>query len=347
MQIRRRWPRPLTRVVALAVVLVVAVVDLAQVPYGAEALPVMPKGYAWLRSQHPDEAWIDIPHMNSGNANSFNARLTYWQALHGGTTTAGYSGHQNRPQDDLVSWNSPFADTRMMEASFPGPSGAEHFDLIRDADFHDYAWLYLTHHDLRFVVLHRASEMPSDRIDRMAEALAHARCYDDGAVMIFDRELLRKPRGPVALGSEDWGGYYLLPKDGFVRLATGSSAIEFVNPDPNEPLVFAFEARSLTLPRQVVLKDGDRELWSWTVAPGDFGLYVSPPFLLPESSGQFRLESNGVLDVARVPKHFEGERAPVSMIVRGVCLRWANEQERGSQRVLAFGPRAATTQPVR
>ena len=73
----------------------------------------------------------------------------------GGRTTAGYSGHQNRPFDDLLSWNSPFADTRMLEASFPAPAGVEHFDLVRHADFRDYAWLYLTRHRLRFAVLHR------------------------------------------------------------------------------------------------------------------------------------------------------------------------------------------------
>ncbi|WP_152050701.1 hypothetical protein [Tautonia marina] len=342
MQLRARWSRPMTRGLALAIVLVVAVVDLAQVPYGAEALPALPQGYTWLREHHPDAAWIDIPHMNSGNAHSFNARLTYWQALHGGRTTAGYSGHQNRPHDDLMSWNSPFADTRMMEASFPGPSGTEHFDLIRNADFHDYAWLYLTHHDLRFVVLHRASEMPAEQISRMDAALDHARCYDDGALAIFDRELMPKPRAPIALGSEDWGGYYLLPKDGFVRLATASPAIEFVNPDPEEPLVFAFEARALGGPRTVTLKDGDRAVWTWTVAPGEFGLHVSPPFLLPESQGQFHLESDGALALSRVRKRFEGEREPVSMIVRGVCLRWANDAERGSQHVLAFGPKAET-----
>ncbi|MEW4567447.1 hypothetical protein AB1L88_06225 [Tautonia sp. JC769] len=347
MQLRGRWSRPRARGLAFAAVLVVAVVDLAQVPYGAEPIPALPKAYAWLRTNHPDAAWVDIPHMNSGNANSFNARLTYWQALHGGTTTAGYSGHQNRPQDDLVSWNSPFADTRMTEASFPGLPGAEHFDLIRNADFHDYAWLYLTHHDLRFVVLHRASELPPEQIDRMAEALAHARCYDDGSVIVFDRELMRPPQAPVALGSEDWGGYYLLPKDGFVRLATASPAIEFVNPTPREPLVFAFEARSLTVPRQVVLKDGEREVWRWTVSPGAFELYVSPPFILPESEGQFRLESDGALDVSRLPRHFESERAPASMIVRGVCLRPADEQERSSRQVLAFGPRGTGPRAAR
>ncbi|WP_169973320.1 hypothetical protein [Tautonia rosea] len=342
MQLRTRWTKPITRGLALSVVLLIAVVDLAQVPYGAEELPPMPGAYAWLREHYPDDAWVDIPHMNSGNAHSFNARLTYWQSLHGGQTTAGYSGHQNRPHDDLMSWNSPFADTRMMQATFPGPSGTEQFDLIRNADFHDYTWLYLTHHDLRFVVLHRASEFPTDQINRMAEVLDHARCYDDGSVVVFDRELMPKPRAPVALSSQNWGGYYLLPRDGFVRLATESSAIEFANPDPNEPLVFAFEARALGGPRTVTLKEGDRDLWSWNVVPGGFNLYVSPPFTLPESQGKFRLESDGALALSRVRKRFEGERSAVSMVVRGVCLRRANDEERLSQRVLAFGPTSST-----
>src|SRR5690606_23436998 len=115
MGLRARWSRPLARRIAFGAVAALAVVDLAHVPYHSEAAPPLPRGYSWIRAQDPEAALVDVPQMNSGNAHPINSMYTYWQSLHGGRTTAGYSGHQNRPLDDLLSWNSPFADTRLME----------------------------------------------------------------------------------------------------------------------------------------------------------------------------------------------------------------------------------------
>lgn len=335
--IRTRWPGRAGRRVAFLSVALLAVVDLAHVPYHSEPMPELPGGYAWIRAEDPEAAWVDVPQMNSGNAHTINSMYTYWQSLHGGRTTAGYSGHQNRPFDDLLSWNSPFADTRMMEASFPGPPESEHFDLVRRVDFRDYAWLYLTFHDLRFVVLHRwaAGWSSGYGVDRIAELLGDAKCYDDGELAVFDRELMEPPRAPVVLQSDDWGGYYLLPRDGFVRLAAESSAVETYNPDPAEPLVFAFEAKALGGARLVTLYDGPTALWIWDVAPGEYSLHVSPPFRLAGGRGTLRLESDGAVELDRLKRRFEGESRPASMVVRGICLRPALPEERRSTGVVA------------
>lgn len=343
MRWRRRWSGPVSRRIAFGVVLLVAVADLAHIPYNAEPVPDLPKGYAWIRDKDPEAAWVDVPHMNSGNAHALNSVYTYWQALHGGRTTAGYSGHQNKSQDDLVSWNSPFADTRLIEANFPGPSGTEHFDLVRNADFRDYTWLYLMKHDLRFVILHRwanADGSAGYQLDRVAELLSESLCFDDGELAVFDRDRMSPPRAPVVLGSDNWGGYYLLPRDGFVRLASRSSAVELYNPQPIRPLVFAFEAKALGDPKKVTLTDGKSDLWTWDVAPGDYGLYVSPPFLVQEHRAQLRIESDDDVPASRVRKRFEGERLAASMVVRAICLRWEEPGDRLPTGVLATDPGA-------
>jgi hypothetical protein len=270
-----------------------------------------------------------------------SSTYTYWQSLHQGRTTAGYSGHQNRPFDELLSWNSPFIDSRMVEASYPGPPEVERYDLVRQVEFRDYVWLYLTHHDLRFVVLHRRiGEASGYNVDGVAEQLDVAKCYDDGEMVVFDRDLLSPPRSPVLLESLDWGGYHLLPKDGFVRLATGSSVVETFNPEPGEPLVFAFEARAIGGPRRVTLFDGPTAIWRWDVAPGHLQLLVTPPFLMAEGRGRLRLESDGVVELDRLKKRFQGESRPASMIVRGICLRQAQPGERREAGVLAGNPGA-------
>ncbi|RUL85737.1 hypothetical protein [Tautonia sociabilis] len=336
----RRWPRPATRRLAFALVAALAVADLAHVPYSSEPIPPMPAAYSWIRSHAPDAAWVDVPQMNSGNALAINSMYTYWQALHRGRTTAGYSGHQNRPQDDLLSWNSPFIDTRMAEPSFPA-TGEESFDLVRLAGFRDYAWLYLTTHNLRFAVLHRwvgqegAGSWPRYGVDRMAERLSDAICFDDGKVAVVDRDRLDPPRSPVVLGSEGWGGYHLLPRDGFVRLATRSSWLETYNPDPDRPLVFAIEARALGKARRVALLDGQTELASWAVAPGSYEIYQTPPFRLPRGRGRLRIEVDGAVDLDRLRKRFEGELHPASLIVKALCLRPAGAEDPGHVRAIA------------
>ena len=337
-RLRSRWPKARTRRVAFGLLVALSAVDLAHVPYYSEPAPALPQGYSWLREHFPEAAWVDVPQMNSGNAHQFNSMYTYWQSLHGGRTTAGYSGHQNRPFDDLLSWNSPFSDSRMMEASFPGPVNAEHYDLIQHVDFRDYAWLYLQRHDLRFVVLHRwAGDSSGFHIDRMIELLQDAICYNDGELVIVDRDMLATPELPIALGSENWGGYHLLPKDGFVRLATRSSEVDIYNPDASEALIFAFEAKALSVPRRITLLDGPTEIWSWDVSPGSYDLYVSPPFHMNEGRGQLRIESDGVVSLDRLHKRFPLEFRPASMVVKGICFRKAEAEEQTNAGILARG----------
>ncbi|QDV36750.1 hypothetical protein [Tautonia plasticadhaerens] len=347
MQIRSRWSSRTKRGAGYVAITLLVVFDLAQVPFPSEPLPDLPRGYAWIRDREPGAAWVDVPQMNSANAHAINSRYTYWQSLHGGRTTAGYSGHQNRPFDDLLSWNSPFLDSRMVEASFPGPPEAERYDLVRMAEFRDYVWLYLTHHDLRFVVLHRWTDGFSGlHVDRVADLLDDAMCYDDGELAIFDRELMDPPQSAVVLESDDWGGYYLLPRDGFVRLATRSSVVETYNPDPIEPLVFAFEAKAIGGTRRVTLYDGPTALWHWDVSPDAYRLQVSPPFLLGAGLGTLRLESDGVVELDRLKRRFEGESRPASMVVRGICLRPSLPGEREQAGVIA-GNRGAADTPRR
>jgi len=52
----------------------------------------------------PTPLFLEVPQCNSGSAGaSLNAVCMYWQSLHRGTTTAGYSGYENRPLQRALS----------------------------------------------------------------------------------------------------------------------------------------------------------------------------------------------------------------------------------------------------
>ena len=313
------------RVVALSILSAAAVADLAHVPFGSEALMPIPDGYAWLRNEAPEAAWVDVPQMCSSNAHWLNSNYTYWQSLHGGRTTGGYSGHQNHAFDDLLTWNSPFADYRLIEPEFPRPGGLEHYDRVEDVAFLDYAWLYLHRHGLRFVVLHRWAEPTTGfGLQNINDRLAMARRYEDDSVTVIDRDLLPEPTGPAILCAEGWGAYRLLPRDGFVRLVGPLASVDAYIPETCGRVILTIHARSIGETRRVRIVLESETIWSGTIGPDAQGAFETPPFLMPEGMSTIRIESDGTAPVDLMNKRFEGAVGPASLIVSSIALRPAD-----------------------
>lgn len=333
-RIGRRWLRRL----ATGAIVALAVVDLAHVPYHAEPIPEAPAAYAWLLDRDPGAAWVDVPQMNSADAHVLNARYTYWQSIHRGRTTAGYSGRQNHPFDDLASWGSPFLGELLAGTDDPAAGLSDRFRVVHGVDYLDYARLYLDRLGLRYVVLHReASAALGLPLDRVAALLEHARIYDDGSVAIYDRERFEGHGTAVPYCEDAWGGLALLPRDGFVRLPGPEAAIVLDNPDPGVPLVLAVRARTLDRPRRVRLMAGPIEIARWEVGAEAPGLFLSPPFRLPAGSHRLRLETHGATPTDRAARLFETAHAPIAMAVSAVSLRPATPEERAAG-VLAVVP---------
>ncbi len=148
----RRW-----RAAVLVAVTVLAVADLAMVPYLNMELPEMPACYAWVRQRDPAATFHDIPQAPHSAANyHLAAACAYWQSRHEGRTSAGYTAFPNTIYDDLMSWNSPFSAFKLADANYLANSQHESYDVLRDVSFDDYAWIYLKVHGLRYVVLHQS-----------------------------------------------------------------------------------------------------------------------------------------------------------------------------------------------
>ena len=264
---------------------------------------------------------MEVPQPSSSDAESLFAEMTYWQSIHGGRTTSGYSGHPNRPFDDRLAWASPFASRRLREASYPAEGNFERFDVVTQAGFLDYAWLYLERNGLRYVVLHHHAEDLGYNVERLAALLEDARIYDDGTVAIYDRLKIRRPTAPVPLCGEGWGTLGLLPRDGFVRLVGPDASVDYYNPDPEMPLVLAVRARSLGRNRRVRVLAGDEVVADWHFGPKDPAIQATRPFRAAEGIGRLRIECDGEAPAELVHTYFDGTDGAVSLIVSGVCLR--------------------------
>jgi hypothetical protein len=124
--------RPWLRGAVVAVLAAVAFLDLAVVPFPAMRCPDMPPCYALLLARKPDATFLEVPHYNTGWGTPLAAAATYWQGLHRGTTTAGYSGFDNQHYVARVYLPSPFAWYRLRQQDYlTAPDGELAVDLVR------------------------------------------------------------------------------------------------------------------------------------------------------------------------------------------------------------------------
>jgi hypothetical protein len=298
-----RVPSRAGRGALFAAAVAVVVLDLAMVPFSRGRLPAVPPCYALLRQRHPDATFLEVPQFSSGEGGSgLNVACMYWQSIHGGTTTAGFSGYRNWMYDERCLEPSPFALARLASAGYLADPEVMTVDLAANVRFADYAWLYLSAHHLDYAVVHQDAARHigvADAVGRLEAQLGCARVYEDGATVVYDRRLLPPPRRPTLLCTDGWR--FRSPsycQDGrwcreFTCAVARVARLAVFNPRGDTPLTLTWEARSVYHARAVRLCSGTQELARWDVAPDGLHRYTSPPFRLPAGVEELTLESDG------------------------------------------------------
>jgi hypothetical protein len=316
-----RLPRPGWRALVFGGLSACAVADLAMVPFWRATPPPMPACYGFLKQRNPKATILEIPHTGPGGSN-LGAACTYWQALHGLTTSAGYSGHVNVRQDCTIGYNSPFRADRLAQHDYLEDTGKANFGLNVHVDFRDYVWLYLTANRFDYIVLHRRPEAVPEypvRLDRVEGLLRECKIYEDADTIVYDRSLLRPPSHPVHVNLGDWRGRDLWQgRWNSVIPKTGRIAV--YNPDSSQELSLVIDMAPLHKSRAIRIRAGSKELAHWQLVPGKYHRCLSPPFRLPAGLHELTIESRGS---GRPPDGLaveSGEDRPYSLRVARVSL---------------------------
>jgi hypothetical protein len=313
--------RRATRAAIASLLALVVLLDLSTVPYGTIDLPPMPACYRAILDRDPDATFVEVPQFNSG-AFQLPALCSYWQSLHHGKTSSGYTAFLNGQHDNLLGFSSPFDAFKLAQPNYLANPAVEDFELIHGLDFRSYVWLYLHVHKLRYVVVHHRPgafpELPV-RLDRLETELASAKVYEDADTAVFDRDRLPKPTHPVMVHAQGFGPR-VIRFDQRTCLLRKSAQVVVYNPTPEIPLSFTLGARSNKVPRQVSLTFQGRELGRSEVGPreafsGSFG-----PFTLPEGLSELTLMSDGEETPSKRDAHVEGDSTPFSLWVTSVGL---------------------------
>lgn len=303
----------------LGAVAAVAVLDLGVVPYQTVTVPPVPPCYDFIRAQDPKAVIADVPHYNDGAFN-LPSVAAYWQSIHGLTTTAGYTAFVNARQNNVMAYASPFNAFRLADPDYLADPGDEHFELVQHQDFRSYAWLYLTAHKIRFVVVHHAPEAFPElkvRTDRVEAALREALVYDDGQAAVFDREKLRPPTRPVILHEQGFGHRVARREEGTILVGPAARLWAYA-PDADQRLTFTLDAAGHKAPRRVTLRADGRDVARWTVPATDIELIASPSFKLPAGLHELTLLADGAAPPSRTDAHIPGDKTPFSLWVTGI-----------------------------
>ncbi len=150
-----RLPRRSHRVLLVSGLAVVAVADLAMVPFGERVtVPVASAAYDLVRRTDPRAAILDAPMFESARSQDISSVCGYWQSIHRLRTSAGYTGFPNLQFDSLIVANSPFAAATMLGPGYLATPSATDLGAASEVDFRDYVWLFLTYHKYDYLFLH-------------------------------------------------------------------------------------------------------------------------------------------------------------------------------------------------
>ena len=333
-QLLAKLPGSKSRAAVFVALSALAVADLATIPYQTVDVPPMPACYRAILDRDPAATFLDAPQFNSG-AFQLPSVATYWQSLHGGRTSAGYTAFLNAGYDNRMWYNSPFDAFKLRMPWYLTDPAVEYFEFARRVDFRSYAWLYLTVHDLRYVVVHQqAAAFPEFAVylDRLKSLLADSKVYEDADTIVYDRDRMARPSTPVFLYTEGWGSR--VPRDGRPTCMLGRSARVMVyNNRPDRFLTFTLDASANRKQRTVVLRTGGNDLARWEVPPGATSLLASPPFQLPEGLHELIVLSDGDDKPSNSDAHVEGDKTPFSLWVTGVGLETAVPQAVAGRRM--------------
>lgn len=291
---RLRWRA--SRALLVAGLTIAAVADLAVPPLG-DRFPVrsVPPAYAWIARTAPGAAVLDAPMFPSGCCALIGATCGYWQADHRLPTTAGYSGVPNAIFDDAILAGSPFQTAQLADPGYLADPSSQTIDLAANMPARDYAWLYLTAHRLRFVVLHRESALVPEvpvRRDRLEALLRSALVFEDDRTAVFDRERLPEPTRPVLTCLDGW--HRRGPWQGRASAAPERRARLLVfEPEPARGLILNVEAASARTSRTIILRSETAQLARWEIEPGGWRSYQTRPLRLDPGMNELSIEIQG------------------------------------------------------
>jgi hypothetical protein len=317
-----RIPGRPARLVAFGGITALALADLSTVPYLTIPLPPMPACYRAIRKVDPDATFLDVPQFNSG-AFVLPSLCTYWQSIHGGKTSAGYTAFLNARYDNLLYFNSPFDAFKLRNLAYPLGVAPEGIELGEEVDFRSYVWLYLKVHNLRYVVVHQRPgsfpEFPVS-IPRLKLFLQDSKIYEDADTAVYDREKMAPPSRPVLLYAEGWGER--LYRENWRTCMVGPvGRLVVYNPTPDQPLSIGLEAAGNKKDRVVTLRTEGRVLARWGVSASKTSSLVSPGFLLSAGVHELTLESDGADKPSRMEPGIVGSPDPFSLWVRSIALK--------------------------
>ncbi|WP_169978726.1 hypothetical protein [Tautonia rosea] len=313
-----RIPNAIGRAGLALLVMSVALVDLAHVPFPTRTVPEMPRAYQWIKERSPNAALFEAPHSNF--AWRMPALCTYWQSFHGLRTSAGYTADLNPVHEPLITHSSPFHAHRLADPEYLKASDTIVFEpigLTGSQKFNDYVWLYLKSFGFDYLVLHhRPGDYPElpVQFDQIKHRLAPAKVFEDEVTAVYETELLPVPSRPTLLCGRGWRGY-IPSRFGVGRLIDPVSEVTLYNPNAGEPIVLALRGTTRRAARILELRDGNSVLARWRIEAGDQRTIVSPPLDLAEGLHRLTLVCDGVEPDTSHKPHFEKEQAPYGLWV--------------------------------
>ena len=236
----------------------------------------------------------------------------------------GYCGAINARLDDLLACNSPFFLGRLAESDYLRDPRRERFDVVKDADFLAYTWLYANVHHFDYIILHQwpgAFEGPPEVLARLKRSLADATCFEDRDAIVYDVRKLPLPDRATVVCLDGWrtrNGW----KQRYSCVVGRNAELAVYNPDPNRPLVVSIEAAAARVSKTARLLDaGGATLALWHVVASDPRTYSSPPFRLPRGATRLTLASDSE-DAPRNSREAasETDRRPYSLHVSRVTI---------------------------
>jgi hypothetical protein len=304
-----RLPGPFWRASVFTGLALIAVADLSlsQLRMLRTPLPTPPGCYAFLQRHDPKGAILEIPEVH--HCQPLNAICSYWQSHHRLTTSAGLTGLPNHAQDGRIHYNSPFL-TGLLENPHYLETPERFFTLvIREVDFREYLWLYLTVNRFEYIVLHKGEvplfgDKPPATFERVKKVLEDCKIYEDEKSIVYARSRLDPPSQVVAINTGAWSPMSIHEKQ-WSCVVPRTTPIVVYNPQPDVPFQVVLGAAIVTKPLTVRLLAGDKELARWDVETGQYKTCASPRIQLPAGLNELTIESDRPYRIAgarRSPK---------------------------------------------
>ncbi len=323
--------KPWARVAIVAGLAVVVMVDLRLDSFTGSVIPPLPGYYRNLMASGEARTILEIPMMPSGAVDTLGSTAAYWQSIHRGRTSAGYSGHDNDAFNERVYHSSPFNTPLIRKKGFLDDPDHENISLVVDVDYRDYVWLFAQHHGFDRIVLHYWPGALADNqapVNRLEAVLRHARIAAGDGVIVHDPARLNVPTRPVLLTTDgwlygvNWKRWPFCPTAQVARMAV-------FNPTPDQDLVFHLSAIAFRSARTVHLKSRGRDLFTFTVGTDAPRTLTSAPFKLDGGLTDLELVCDGKnrRPLTRSDQIDEDDDRPYSLLVSGVKLEPARQAE--------------------